>query len=44
MKKDKKYSDYATNKGGLITSPKGNPQNEPRSTKTQGDDLRAKRG
>ena len=42
--KEKKYSDYATNKGGRILSPKGKPQNEPRATKSSGNDLRAKRG
>ncbi len=42
--KDKVYSPYATNKGGRIDAPKGTPKNEPRSTKTRGDDLRAKRG
>lgn len=42
--KEKKYSNYATNKGGKIESPKGKPENEPRVTKRVGDDLRAKRG
>ena len=35
---------YATNKGGRIQSPKGKPQDEPKSTKNEGTDLRAKRG
>ena len=42
--KDKVYSPYATNKGGKIDAPKGKPKDEPRSTKTVGDDLRNKRG
>ena len=42
--KEKKYSSYATNKGGKIESPKGKSTDEPRSTKRGGDDLRVKRG
>lgn len=42
--KNKTISTYATNKGGRITSPKGKPKDEPRATKTVGNDLRAKRG
>lgn len=42
--KEKKYSDYATNKGGKITSPKGAPKGEPAVTKRSGNDLRVKRG
>ncbi len=42
--KEKKYSNYATNKGGKIESPKGKPENEPRATKHVGNDLRTKRG
>ena len=38
------YSDYATNKGGRILSPKGAPKDEPKATRSVGDDLRAKRG
>ena len=41
--KDKKFSPYATNKGGFIKSPKA-PKDEPRATKTLGRDLRVKRG
>ena len=43
MKKNK-YSTYATNKGGRIESPKGAPKDEPRATKSGGNDLRVKRG
>ena len=39
-----KYSDYATNKGGKINSPKGKPKDEPKVTKTVGNDLRVKKG
>ena len=42
--KEKKHTVYATNKGGRILSPKGKPQDEPKVTKTSGNDLRAKRG
>ena len=42
--KETKYSPYATNKGGRISSPKGKPTDEPKVTKTVGNDLRAKRG
>ena len=42
--KEKKYSDYATNKGGKIDSPKGKTQNDPRATRREGTDLRTKRG
>ena len=42
--KDKKYSDYATNRGGRIVSPKGTPKGEPISVKKSGEDLRVKRG
>lgn len=41
--KEKKYSPYATNKGGKINSPKGKPQNEPRASVRTGNDLRGKR-
>ncbi len=42
--KNNKYSTYATNKGGKITSPKGKPQDEPKATRRVGEDLRGKRG
>ena len=42
--KNKTYSDYATNKGGRILSPKGAPKDEPSATRRVGDDLRIKRG
>ena len=42
--KNKNYSVYATNKGGKIDSPKGKPQGEPKSVRTEGKDLRIKRG
>lgn len=42
--KQTKYSPYATNKGGKIDAPKNQKTNEPRSTKTVGNDLRIKRG
>jgi hypothetical protein len=42
--KDKVYSPYATNKGGKIDAPKGKTKDDPRSTRTVGNDLRAKRG
>ena len=42
--KEKKYSDYATNKAGKIDSPKGKVKNDPRAVKREGDDLRTKRG
>jgi hypothetical protein len=38
------YSTYATNKGGKISSPKGEPQGEPKASKRVGDDLRIKKG
>ena len=41
--KETKYSPYATNKGGKIDAPK-KQNNEPKSTKTAGNDLRIKRG
>lgn len=43
MKKNE-YSPYATNKGGMIKSPKGAQKDEPKVTKisTEGD-LRAKK-
>lgn len=41
--KEKKYSNYATNKGGRIESPKGKTQNDPRSVKREGNDLRIKK-
>ena len=41
--KNKNYSPYATNKGGKITAPR-NSENEPRATKTVGDDMRIKKG
>ena len=43
MKKEK-YSVYATNKGGMIKSPKGAPKDEPRTSKIKSDvDLRVKK-
>lgn len=42
--KEKKYSVYATNKGGRIESPKGTPKGEPVAAKTAGKDLRVKKG
>jgi hypothetical protein len=42
--KEKKFSNYATNKGGRIESPKGRSTDEPRATKREGNDLRVKRG
>lgn len=44
--KDKVYSPYATNKGGVIKSPKGAPKDEPRGSKikTEGDLRQTKRG
>jgi len=39
--KDKKYSPYATNKGGRIESPRVISEAEPRATVIKGDDLRA---
>ncbi len=42
MKQTKPYSDYATNKGGRILSPKGAVTDDPKSTRTTGDDLRRK--
>ena len=41
--KKKNYSDYATNKGGKIAAPR-TTANEPKVTKTSGNDLRVKRG
>lgn len=41
--KNKKYSDYATNKGGKISAPR-TTKDEPKVTKTKGNDLRVKRG
>ena len=38
------YSPYATNKGGKIDAPKKQNQNEPKATKTVGNDLRSKKG
>lgn len=38
------YSDYATNKGGRIVSPKGKPAAEPAAVRKSGDDLRVKKG
>ena len=37
------FSPYATNKGGKIAAPKNTAKDEPRVTKTVGDDLRAGR-
>lgn len=37
-----KFSPYATNKGGKISAPKNTAKDEPRATKTVGDDLRVK--
>ena len=42
--KEKKYSNYATNRGGKIESPKGKPENEPRAVCRTGNDLRVKKG
>jgi hypothetical protein len=42
-KKNTTYSPYATNRGGIIRSPKGNPDS-PKATTTKGEDLRVKRG
>ena len=40
----KEYSPYATNKGGMIKSPKGAPENEPHVGKIKSeDDLRSKK-
>lgn len=38
--KDKKYSPYATNKGGRIESPRVISDSEPKASVTRGDDLR----
>jgi len=43
MKKNN-HSPYATNKGGRIEAPNKVNANEPKSTKTSGNDLRTKRG
>jgi hypothetical protein len=42
--KDKKYSPYATNKGGKITAPKSTTGDNVRAVKKSGDDLRVRRG
>ncbi len=42
--KEKKYSPYATNKGGKIESPKNPAKGDPRAAKREGNDLRAKKG
>ena len=42
--KEKKFSEYATNKLGKINAPKRVTEGEPRVKKTVGDDLRVKRG
>jgi hypothetical protein len=42
-KKNTTYSPYATNREGIIRSPKGNPDS-PKATTTKGEDLRVKRG
>ena len=42
MKKEN-FSPYATNKGSKIAAPKSTAKDEPRATKTTGDDLRVKR-
>ena len=42
--KEKNYSPYATNQAGKIESPKKKSNKEPSATKTQGNDLRTKRG
>ena len=42
--KETKYSNYATNKGGKIDSPKGKIKDDPKSTKRIGNDLRVKKG
>lgn len=42
--KNKEFSVYSTNKGGMIKSPKGTPKDEPKVTKLTGTaDLRAKK-
>ena len=42
--KNKEYSVYATNKGGYIKSPKGNPKGEPKSSVIKSEsDLRSKK-
>ena len=42
--KEKKYSVYATNKGGKITAPNNPAKGDPKVTKTVGNDLRNKKG
>jgi len=42
--KEKKYSDYATNKGGKITAPRNPSKGDPKVTRTEGNDLRTKKG
>lgn len=41
----KEYSPYATNKGGMIKSPRGLSKDEPRvnKIKSEGEDLRSKK-
>ena len=42
--KNKEYSVYATNKGGMIKSPKGGAKDEPKVSKITSDtDLRVKK-
>ena len=42
MKNNDKFSPYATNKAGRIESPRTPGKDDPRATKTVGDDLRTK--
>ena len=42
--KNKNNNPYATNKGGLIKSPKSPSAGDPKATKTVGNDLRVKKG
>jgi hypothetical protein len=42
--KNKGYSPYATNKGGKIEAPRKCGKDEPRAKRTEGSDLRIKKG
>ena len=42
--KKQTYSPYATNKIGKIESPRNPAKGDPKSHKTAGDDLRARKG
>ena len=45
MKKDVKKGDsYATNKGGFLKATKNPAANDPKATRTSGNDLRTKNG